>query len=135
MSDWNIENQPLDYQVQYWKTAAQHNADKAAQKAPERLHELQATIATQANTIAMLRVDAQNWQDVARTFADRTVALESDGAAALLRKERDFWRDRWRHATRAMARMLEHRGNVELLESELAMVRQPERVLTTMDGE
>jgi len=139
MSGWNIDDQPLEYQVRYWRGAAQLESKKAEQatkrKAPERLVELEQLVEQQQRTIEMLRADSDRWQQVGRSLADRVTELETEGAATKLRQERDFWRDRWRQTTRRIGHLLEHQGNVELLEAELGVIRQTEALLTTMmDG-
>lgn len=139
MPGWNIDDQPLEYQVRYWRDAAQLESKKAEQatkrKAPERLVELEQLVEQQQCTISMLRDDSNRWEQVGRSMADRVTELEAEGAAAKLRQERDFWKERWRQATRRIGHLLEHQGDVELLETELGMVRQSEALLTTMMDE
>lgn len=46
----------------------------------------------------------------------RIEALRAPDTIQRLERERDGWRDRWRNATHRIAELLEHHGNVELLE-------------------
>lgn len=111
---WRIEDQPAAYQAQYWRVRAEQAeaALKAERrrKAPETLAELEREAQTRAETIRMLRADVETWKKIGTQAFARVDALEREGAAAVLKRERDHWRAQWRNATRRLGNAIEHLG-------------------------
>ena len=111
---WAIENQPADYQIAYWRRAAEHlEAQLKAErrrKAPETLAEVEQELKKARETIAHFRREVDVWKDISRQGWDRLTALESEGAAVVLSRERDQWRASWRTCTRRLADKIEHLG-------------------------
>lgn len=78
------------------------------------------------------RRHTETWKDVARKLGDEITELKNGTRIPRLEAELEHWKEQWRHATRRIGHLIEHQGNVELLEDRLQMVRSPERLLTTM---
>ncbi len=113
-NEWTIEKQPADEQIAYWRRAAEHlKAQLKAErrrKAPETLAEVEQELKKARETIAHFRREVDVWKEVAGKMFDRVTALESEGAAAVLSRERDQWRASWRTCTRRLADKIEHLG-------------------------
>lgn len=111
---WRIDDQSPAYQAQYWRVRAEHaEATLKAErrrKAPETLAELERETQRQAETIRILRADVETWRKIGIQAFERIDALEREGAAAILKRERDHWRAQWRNATRRLGNAIEHLG-------------------------
>jgi len=85
---------------------------------PERkeLEELQRKLEQAQRAIESERQNAAVWKQVAGEMSDRIDAIKDGTDTARLERERDHWKALWRNATSRLAELLEHQGNIELLE-------------------
>ncbi len=111
---WQIDEQAHEYQIAYWKLRAEKAEKELAaerkRKAPETLKEMEDAVRTAQENVAHFRADVETWKKVGRQAWDRVVELEADGAAAVLKRERDQWRNQWRSCTRRLGNAIEHLG-------------------------
>lgn len=114
MSEWRIEDQSADYQIAYWRRAAELQATllKAEQKrkAPAQLAELEKEMKRAQEMAEHFRQSEQVWKQVSQKGWARVDELEKDGAAAVLKRERDHWKHAWRNCTRRLGNAIEHLG-------------------------
>lgn len=135
----NVDDQSPEYQIFHWKHLAMfwqsksdafersYNKEKK-RRTTEHLKELE-----QENTelrklierndveIAALRKPRDDLMKRYEEAMQRLYEYEHEQASAIAKiiQERDHWRDRWREATKSIGRLMEHQGNVELLEHEI----------------
>lgn len=114
----NIDEQPLEYQVQYWRLRAQ-NAEaelkrEKKRKTPEQLTALEEELRISQERTRFERGNSERWQDVAKVISEqvteknkRIALLETEGAAGVLTQERDNYKRRLESAQKRIADMLE----------------------------
>lgn len=56
------------------------------------------------------RREIEIWKEISGKAYARIDELESEGAAAVLKRERDQWRASWRNCTRRLGNCIEHLG-------------------------
>jgi hypothetical protein len=79
-------------------------SDKEALVAAAReLKDLRGIIKSQQREIEI-------WREISGKAYARIDELEKEGAAAVLKRERDQWRASWRNCTRRLGNCIEHRG-------------------------
>lgn len=115
---WHIEEQDADYQIAYWKRRAEHAEaqlkKEQRRKAPEALAEVEQELKKARETAEHFKQEARVWKEVAGKMSDRVTILESDGAVAVLKRERDNWRSQWRNCTRRLGHYIEHVGLLDI---------------------
>lgn len=114
MTTWAIEDQPVASQARYWqlraeRAEAQLKAERK-RKEPETLAEVGQELKQARETAAHFREEARVWKEVSSKAYARIDELESEGAASVLKRERDQWRASWRTCTRRLADKIEHLG-------------------------
>lgn len=77
--------------------------DKEVAALRREVQDLRSIIKTQ-------RHDVEIWKEISSKAYARIDELESEGAAAVLKRERDHWRASWRNCTRRLADKIEHLG-------------------------
>ena len=112
--EWNIDEQPAAYQIEYWKRrlllAESQLKIERKRKEPETLRELEKELTEARETIEYFKQDSAGWKRVAGDLADRITLLGSDSAVVVLKRERDHWRASWRNCTRRLQNAIEHLG-------------------------
>jgi chromosome segregation ATPase len=110
----DIETEPTEYQVRYWKTRALTAEAQLKQerkrKEPETLREAEKALRDAQQTIRSINDDRQVWKKISHEAYLRIDQLEREGAAAVLKRERDHWRKQWRACTRRLGNCIEHLG-------------------------
>jgi hypothetical protein len=109
---WTVETQPLDYQARYWRARALAAEEqlKRKRKEPGALEEAERALHDARQTIASIKADRDVWKAISSKAYARIDELERDGAAAVLKRERDHWRAQWRNCTRRLGNCIEHLG-------------------------
>jgi len=77
--------------------------EKELAAAAKEIKDLRGIIKTQRREIEI-------WREISGKAYARIDELESEGAAALLKRERDQWRNSWRNCTRRLGNCIEHLG-------------------------
>lgn len=117
--DENRETEKGDepFPVEYWRRRAEIAEATLDNKRkwhlpPERQEfiDLQKELSDARSVIAAQRKDIDVWKQISQRGWDRVTELESEGAAAVLKRERDHWKGTWRNCTRRLANCIEHLG-------------------------
>lgn len=121
ITEWRIEDQPLENQVRYWRMRAESAEQDASRerrkKMPEYASELETLLAkawddlhyTQGG-LHSAREDVRVWKEVASKAWERVDELILGGAAEVLKHERDVFERRYRNCARRLADTIEHLG-------------------------
>lgn len=112
--EWRIDDQPPEYQARYWRLRSERLEAQLKlerkRKEPETLREVEKELKDAKQTIEVLRKDIGTWKNIGYDAWERITYLENEGAAEVLRRERDHWQSRWRNCTRRLGNCIEHLG-------------------------
>lgn len=86
----------------------------------DKVNELTKLLERAKDTIIQSEMRINDWKALYNGVYERLVAYESDSAAVKLKQERDFWKERYMKSVSRIAVLLEHQGNVDMLERENA---------------
>lgn len=79
------------------------SAEEELSAAAKELKDLRGIIKSQHREIEV-------WKEISGKAYARIDELEKEGAAAVLKRERDQWRASWRNCTRRLGNCIEHLG-------------------------
>jgi hypothetical protein len=114
---WNIDEQPLDYQVKYWRLRArqaemQLEKEHKHKTPPEReeLDTLQRELAQTKDVLRFERENAAVWKSVATRLGDDVTQLKNGTRIPRLERERDNYKRLWLNNAARLADAIEHVG-------------------------
>jgi hypothetical protein len=114
---WNIDEQPLEYQVKYWRLRAQQaemqlEKERKRKTPPEReeFDSLQRELAQAWDTIRFERENTAVWKSVAARLGDDITQLKDGTRVPRLEQERDNYKRLWLNNVARLADAIEHIG-------------------------